>query len=235
MKGNVLNFTASNAVPAFRFVALGATEGTVALASADGDAVGVSYELDAAQDGRQDVQLDGIAEVTAGGAFTVGAKLKVGANGKAVAAAAGDAYVAIALDAATGDGDLVRIKLEKGAATNETTFKAEEAIGKHLFVKAGTTDTNKVKVGTAASAPLGVSGDSDTAIGANIVIQTSGNVKVLAGGTVAVGDRIVCDANGKAVAAGASAETYGVALTAGASGDLITVAFGYAGKTAAGV
>ncbi len=234
MKGNVLNFTASNAVPAFRFVALGATEGTVALASADGDAIGVSYELDAAQDARQDVQFDGLAEVTAGGAFAVGAKLKVGANGKAVAAAAGDAYVAIALDAATGDGDLVRIKLEKGAATNETTFKAEEAIGKHLFVKAGT-DTNKVKVGTAASAPLGVSGDSDTASGANIVIQTSGNVKVLAGGNVAVGNLIAVDANGKAVAAGASAETYGVALTAGASGDIITVAFGYSGKTAAGL
>ena len=65
-------------------------------------------------------------------------------------------------------------------------------------------------------------------------MQTSGNVKVLAGGTIAVGDRIACDANGKAVAAGASTETYGVALTAGASGDLITVAFGYAGKTAAG-
>ena len=94
---------------------------------------------------------------------------------------------------------------------------------------------NKVKVGTAASAPLGVSGDSDTASGANIVIQTSGNVKVLAGGNVAVGKLIAVDSNGKAVAAGASAETYGVALTAGASGDIITVAFGYSGKTAAGL
>ncbi|MBR3070254.1 capsid cement protein [Fibrobacter sp.] len=234
MKGNVLNFTASVAVPAFRFVALGTTEGSVALASAGGDAIGVSYELDAAQGARQDVQFDGIAEVTAGGAFAVGAKLKVGSNGKAVAASAGDAYVAVALDSATADGDVVRIKLEKGAATNETTFKAEEAIGKNLFVKAGT-DTDKVKKGTSGAAVLGVSGDEDTASGSNIVVQTSGNVKVLAGGTVAVGDRIVCDANGKAVAAGASAETYGVALTAGASGDLITVAFGYAGKTAAGV
>lgn len=233
MKGNVLNFTASTAVPAFRFVSLGATEGTVALASAGGDAVGVSYELDAVQGARQDVQFDGIAEVTAGGAFAVGAKLKVGSNGKAVAASAGDAYVAVALNSATADGDVVRIKLEKGAATNETTFKAEEAIGKNLFVKAGT-DTDKVKKGTAGAAVLGVSGDEDTASGSNIVVQTSGNVKVLAGGTIAVGDRIACDANGKAVAAGASTETYGVALTAGASGDLITVAFGYAGKTAAG-
>ena len=233
LKGYVLNFTASTAVPAFRFVSLGATEGSVALASAGGDAVGVSYELDAVQGARQDVQFDGIAEVTAGGAFAVGAKLKVGSNGKAVAASAGDAYVAVALDSATADGDVVRIKLEKGAATNETTFKAEEAIGKNLFVKAGT-DTDKVKKGTAGAAVLGVSGDEDTASGSNIVVQTSGNVKVLAGGTIAVGDRIACDANGKAVAAGASTETYGVALTAGASGDLITVAFGYAGKTAAG-
>ena len=111
MKGNVLNFTASTAVPAFRFVSLGATEGSVALASAGGDAVGVSYELDAVQGARQDVQFDGIAEVTAGGAFAVGAKLKVGSNGKAVAASAGDAYVAVALDSATADGDVVRVPL----------------------------------------------------------------------------------------------------------------------------
>lgn len=232
MKGNVLNFTASTAVPAFRFVAVGSTEGTVALASADGDVLGVSYEVDAAEGARQDVQLDGIGEVTAGGAFAVGAKLKVGSNGKAVACSAGDAYVAIALDSAGADGDVVRFKFEKGAETNVQTFKAEENIGKNLFVKAGT-DTNKVKVGTSACAPLGVSGDADTASGSDIVVKTGGNVKVIAGGTVTVGARIACDANGKAVAAGTSAETYGVALTAGASGDIITVAFGYSGKTSA--
>jgi len=134
MKGNVLNFTASNAVPAFRFVALGATEGTVALASADGDAVGVSYELDAAQDGRQDVQLDGIAEVECGGSVTFGAKIASDADGKAIAAESGE-YLGIALEGGV-SGDIIRVKLSGGyvaataqAETSESNASDGETTG----------------------------------------------------------------------------------------------------------
>ena len=112
MKGNVLNFTAEAAVPAFRFVKAGTTEGKVKLASAGETALGATGELDTAEGCRCDVQLDGIAEVECGGSVTFGAKLASDANGKAVAAESGE-YLGIALEGGA-SGDIIRVKLSGG-------------------------------------------------------------------------------------------------------------------------
>lgn len=112
MKGNVLNFTAEAAVPAFRFAKAGTTEGNVKLAGAGETALGATGELDTAEGCRCDVQLDGIAEVECGGSVTFGAKLASDANGKAVAAESGE-YLGIALEGGA-SGDIIRVKLSGG-------------------------------------------------------------------------------------------------------------------------
>lgn len=112
MKGNVLNFTAEAAVPAFRFAKAGTTEGNVKLAGAGDTALGATGELDTAEGCRCDVQLDGIAEVECGGSVSFGAKLASDANGKAVAAESGE-YLGIALEGGA-SGDIIRVKLSGG-------------------------------------------------------------------------------------------------------------------------
>ena len=112
MKGNVLNFTAETAVPAFRFAKAGTTEGNVKLAGAGDTVLGVTGELDSAEGRRCDVQFDGIAEVECGGPVTFGAKLVSDANGKAVAAESGE-YLGIALEGGA-SGDIIRVKLSGG-------------------------------------------------------------------------------------------------------------------------
>lgn len=112
MKGNVLNFTAEAAVPAFRFAKTGTTEGNVKLAGAGETALGATGELDTAEGCRCDVQLDGIAEVECGGSVTFGAKIASDANGKAVAAESGE-YLGIALEGGA-SGDIIRVKLSGG-------------------------------------------------------------------------------------------------------------------------
>lgn len=112
MKGNVLNFTAETAVPAFRFAKAGTTEGNVKLAGAGDTVLGVTGELDSAEGRRCDVQFDGIAEVECGGSVTFGAKLVSDANGKAVAAESGE-YLGIALEGGA-SGDIIRVKLSGG-------------------------------------------------------------------------------------------------------------------------
>lgn len=112
MKGNVLNFTAETAVPAFRFAKAGSTEGKVKLAGADETAIGIAGELDSAEGCRCDVQLDGIADVECGGSVTFGAKIASDADGKAVAAESGE-YLGIALEGGV-SGDIIRVKLSGG-------------------------------------------------------------------------------------------------------------------------
>lgn len=112
MKGNVLNFTAETAVPAFRFAKAGSTKGKVKLAGADETAIGIAGELDSAEGCRCDVQLDGIADVECGGSVTFGAKIASDADGKAVAAESGE-YLGIALEGGV-SGDIIRVKLSGG-------------------------------------------------------------------------------------------------------------------------
>jgi hypothetical protein len=86
----IRNFLAEAAVNAFRIVKAGAADGQVLQAAAVGDkSIGVSTDIAAAINERCDVIMDGIADVTYGGAVTRGDLLTSDANGKAVTAAPG--------------------------------------------------------------------------------------------------------------------------------------------------
>lgn len=122
MKGNILNFTAENAVPAFRFATVGSADGNVKLAAAGNADIGVSTDVDTDVGHPCDVQLDGIARVEAGGAVTYGGMIGAGENGKAVAVASGEA-IGMALDSGVA-GDVIRVLIVRSyvapAASQET-------------------------------------------------------------------------------------------------------------------
>lgn len=109
MKGNILNFTAENAVPAFRFAKVGTADGNVKLAAAGDAVLGVSTDINSVEGRPCDVQFDGIAKIELGGSVTFGDKLASDANGKAVAATDGE-IGGIALDSGV-SGDFIRVKL----------------------------------------------------------------------------------------------------------------------------
>jgi hypothetical protein len=67
-----------------------------------------------------------------------------------------------------------------------------------------------VEVNLNASAPFGP-----------VTVQMEGIAKVIAGGTVSIGDEVSSDASGKAVTGGT--QKAGTAMTAGVSGDVIEV------------
>lgn len=106
------NYLAGGAIPAHTLVKLTAA-GTVVAASAPADlVVGVSGELAVVAGERVDVAHVGIAPVVAGGAVSLGAAVTADASGRAAAAAGGGKRAAgIALDAASGAGDVIRILL----------------------------------------------------------------------------------------------------------------------------
>lgn len=82
------SYKAEAAISAYRILKLGANDDQVLQGAAVGDAlIGVSNEVGAAINERQDVIQAGIAEVACGGAVTRGDFLTSDANGKAVAAA----------------------------------------------------------------------------------------------------------------------------------------------------
>ncbi len=81
-----------------------------AQAGAGQAARGITHDGAEAGDKSCPVITAGTAIVEAGGAFAAGAKLTSDANGKAVAAAAGQVINAIAIDAAAADGDLVEVE-----------------------------------------------------------------------------------------------------------------------------
>lgn len=125
MKGNILNFVAENAIPAFRFAKVGTAEGKVKLATAGDLALGVSLDIDSASGARADVQMDGIAKVEAGAAISYGAKVCAGDNGKAVAVVSGD-VLGVALDSASAAGDIIRVKLVMGYVAAATQAAANQ-------------------------------------------------------------------------------------------------------------
>lgn len=135
MKGNILNFTAENAVPAFRFATAGTTEGNVKLATADAVVLGVSMDVDAAEKRPCDVQLDGIASVECGGAISFGAKVTSDASGKAVVATSGD-IAGIALESGV-SGDLIRVKLCGGYIAPAVQAEAPASNGSDTETPAG--------------------------------------------------------------------------------------------------
>lgn len=119
MKGNILNFTAETAVPAFRFVKAGEAQGNVKLAGSGDAVLGVSMDVDVKEGNRVDVQHDGIGHVELGADVTYGQALSSDAEGRGVPAEGASGIVA--LDSGT-EGDVVRIKVDcAGSAATAST------------------------------------------------------------------------------------------------------------------
>lgn len=104
------------------------------------------------------------------------------------------------------------------------TYTAGAAITKRRLIKCGAVDTAVLQAAAATDAVIGVAGELDAASGARIDVALEGIVEVEYGGTVTRGDRIVSDANGKAVAwtaaAGGKCGVAGIATKSGVSGDI---------------
>lgn len=111
---------------------------------------------------------------------------------------------------------------------------ADLSLKQHYFVKADGT------LAGAGAQALGVL-QNDPASGKAASIRVMGVSKVVAGGTIAVGDQLTPDASGKAVKytiasvlAGtpeplAGSHVMGIALAAGVSGDVLPIALTHAG------
>lgn len=91
-------FKAEAAITKRRIVKFGSTDALIVPGAAAADAsIGITSEIDAAIGENCDVFLLGIADVEYGGAVTRGAKLTSDATGRAIAAAAGNHVVGIAM------------------------------------------------------------------------------------------------------------------------------------------
>lgn len=95
---------------------------------------------------------------------------------------------------------------------------------KFTIVKADTAANNSVVVNAAATTwPVGIAQDTP-ATGAIAQVRVLGISKVLAGGTIAAGDRLTSDSAGKAIATTTAGNVIvGTALTAGVANDVISV------------
>lgn len=232
MKGNILGFTAEDAVPAFRFAKAGTADGKVKLAGAGDACLGVTTDVDSA-DGRPcDVQLDGIALVECGGSVSFGAAVESDANGKAVTASATPGF-ATALESGA-SGDIIRVKLDGvGVPTtpvNAMKYKAATGgVSKNTFVKLGST-AGEVTTAGAGDAVLGVA-LNDAAAGADVEVQPYGIASVIASAAINAGAKIKSAASGKAVTASTANDVvYAIALeAAAAASNVIKVQVGYAG------
>ncbi len=102
------------------------------------------------------------------------------------------------------------------------------------FVKKNATDKQVALCDTDGEIPFGVLQNKPNAVGAAAELVTFGITKVIAGETIVAGDLIGTDNAGKArlvekTNTGADIGDYwcGQAITGGASGELITIQFGY--------
>ena len=105
------------------------------------------------------------------------------------------------------------------------TFNSGAAIARSRIVAFGADERTVVQSSAAANAHIGVSDDvAAPATGDVVDVVLSGVATVEYGGTVTVGALLTADANGRAIAATASAganiRVIGVAMVAGVSGDL---------------
>lgn len=98
-------------------------------------------------------------------------------------------------------------------------YVAGGAIAANRIVKHGAGDTLMVQAAAATDKSVGVA-DADTASGARVDVVMSGTADVQYGGTVARGDLLTADANGKAVVASTGNRVIGVALVSGVAGDI---------------
>lgn len=114
-----------------------------------------------------------------------------------------------------------------GNPTQTKNYVAGAAIAKYRLVKFGATDGAVLQGAAATDLLVGVAESLDAASGARVDVIRAGIAEVEYGGTIVRGNKLVSDANGKAVAAapagGANVHVVGVAEVSGASGDIGSV------------
>lgn len=105
-----------------------------------------------------------------------------------------------------------------------SNYVAGGAVAARRIVKFGSADTSIVQGAAATDLLVGVSTDLPSASGGRVDVIHSGEAEVTFGGSITRGAKVTSDANGKAVAAapaaGAKAQTIGIALVSGADGDI---------------
>lgn len=110
------------------------------------------------------------------------------------------------------------------------TFIAAGAISEYRIVKYGAKDRDALQASAASDKFAGVAGlprGASAVTGDSIDVIKSGVADVLYGGTVAVGDFLTSDAQGRAVVAAVGDFMIGVAQVAGVVGDLGGVHINY--------
>lgn len=147
MKGNILNFTAETAVPAFRFVKAGEAQGNVKLAGSGDAVLGVSMDVDVMEGNRVDVQHDGIGHVELGADVTYGQALSSDAEGRGIPAEGASGIVA--LDSGS-EGDVVRIKVDC-AGSAATASAGDETPSEPTEPEGGETPTEPTEPETSGT------------------------------------------------------------------------------------
>jgi len=159
----------------------------------------------------------GTAVLEAGGAIAAGGQIEAGTDGKGVARTTG-VVLAVALETATADGDLIEVLLVPGVSPDAQLYPltATGAIETARFVSAAGAHA------TAAGSAVGVA-TAGAAIGEIAPVAMYGPVAVEAGGEITAGAAVEAGTAGKAVVQDAGT-TVARALTAAAEdGDVITV------------
>jgi len=112
----IKNYVAEGAISACRIVKFGTFDGQVKQAAAKTDLlVGVNEALPVVDGERVDVVHAGITDIEFGGTVSHGAPVTADAQGRAIAAAAGDRVIGMAIHNAAA-GDIAPVLLTPGAA-----------------------------------------------------------------------------------------------------------------------
>lgn len=236
MPNNIKAFNAGEELKARRFVKFSSNDNDVVYADdANSMVLGVTTEVDTAQDKNVDVQMDGLAEVELGGAVTRGQRLVPSTDGVAVAASTIKGSVqntcAIALKSGV-TGDEIPIKIENNSFTLpglSETLVASGAIGQGQAVKRGSDDTKVALATNSTESAFGIALAS-AADGESVEIQMGGIAEAIADANVTRGQLATVGATSGIVpaspSAGAACNTLGlVTKTAlsGAASELIII------------
>lgn len=203
------SIVATAALTAHRFVSMAG-----GVAAAGGLALGVG-RMTVASGEAQSVDVLGTAPFEAGGAIAAGGMVQIGASGKGIAHAGGLA-VAVALEAASGDGVVVEgLMLPPEVQSRAvTTLTLTGTVSANRFVDA---DGDHA---TAAGNTMGVALEGGVATD-DVPVQAGGVVTVEAVEAIAAKGLIEVGANGKAAAKAAGVSVARAIDAAAADGDLI--------------
>ena len=232
---DIQNFVASGDIAERRIVCLGADCSAVQASEGHTANFGVT-ELACNAGAHVDVAMGGIAEVTAGQDLQCGTWVAADSNGKAMPADDGCTVLGVALDNAS-SGEYVPVLISPGRAVNTRNqrqgFEASGVIAEGRIVKIAS--TGKISQASATSDTLVGIAMQNAADESYCDVAVSGIAEVTAGQDLQCGTWVTADSNGKAVAASAGNNYVGMALTAAASGEPLTVSIHVGSLPAAAV